>query len=61
MNASTPPPSTRFPSEREAGNHPERRNRARVPILLRRLAAPRTTRPDNAEPSGLRRRMGTLA
>jgi hypothetical protein len=47
-------------SERRTGHHPEQRTRATVPILLRRLAASRTARPDNAEPSGLRRRMGTV-
>jgi len=32
-----------------------------VAVFRRRLAASRTTRPTNAEPSGLRRKTGTIA
>jgi hypothetical protein len=55
------PIEDRFPSEREADNHPEQCNRATVPVPFRRLAASQTARPGNAGPSGLRRGMGTVA
>jgi hypothetical protein len=61
MKARKLPPRGSFASERRAADHHEQGNEATVTVHLGRLAASRTTRPENAGLSGLRRGTGTVA